>query len=98
MEVLIIGLAAYWFAVESGIPNYISLVLFRFGVSKSIRFNSDTTHYGKLPIRLYPLDCQKCLGFWLGVIYFPFTIDGLLLSCVSSLVAITTGLILSKLK
>jgi hypothetical protein len=98
MQVLIIGLVAYWFAVESGIPNYISNVLFRFGVHKSISSNIDTTVHGKIPIRLYPLDCQKCLGFWLGVIYFPFTIDGLLLSCVSSLIAIVTGLILSKLK
>lgn len=98
MQVLIIGLVAYWFAVESGIPHYISNVLYRFGISKSVAYTTDTVHWGKMPIRLYPLDCQKCLGFWLGVIYFPFTIDGLLLSCVSSLLAITTGLILSKLK
>ena len=98
MQVLIIGLVAYWFAVESGIPNYISNVLFRFGINKTVESKALTTTFGKIPIRLYPLDCQKCLGFWLGVCYFPFTIDGLLLSCVSSLIAIVTGLILSKLK
>ena len=103
MQILIIGIAAYWFAALSGIPTYIKNVLFKFGVKKTIEPPEAVTvaFGGKpsyIPIRLYPFDCEKCLAFWLGLIYFPFTFEGILVSFCCSFVAIVTGLLIYKLR
>lgn len=104
MQILIIGVVAYWFASLSGIPTYIKNVLFKFGVGKKIIETTQTnsTHtatvYSHIPIRLYPFDCEKCLAFWIGLLYFPFTFDGILYSCCASFIAILTGLLINKLR
>lgn len=86
---IVIGIFSYWFAVESGIPQYISGVLFNFGIKKRY-------HESYIPIRLKPFDCEKCLGFWLGLIYYYDTC--ILMAGITSFAAILTGLIIKKLK
>ncbi len=106
MQILIIGIAAYWFAVLSKVPDYIKQVLFKFGVKKPLKQNwvgviKEPVNFSGpayTTIRLYPIDCEKCLAFWVGLIYFPFTFDGVLYSFCASFVAIVTGLIINKLR
>ena len=103
MQILIIGVVAHWFASLSGIPTYIKHVLFKFGIKKKININesADVTfgnRYDYIQIRLYPFDCEKCLAFWIGLLYFPFTFDGVLYSCCASFVAILTLLLINKLR
>lgn len=99
MQIIIIGIAAYWFAALSGIPKYVSNVLFRFGIKKKHNTNTDTTFAEySTPIRLYPFDCEKCLAFWLGIVYFPFNFEGVMVSFCCSFVAIVTGLLINKLR
>jgi len=95
MQVLVIGIVAYWFAVQSNIPNYIKDVLFNFGVKKKIQGATVDVY---TPIRLKPFDCEKCLAFWIGITWFPFTVEGIALACVSSFVSIVIGILINKIK
>lgn len=102
-EILIIGLFALWFASESGIPTYVKNTLFKFGVKKHVGV---TVIVGSahpptemfVPIRLYPIDCEKCLAFWIGVLVFPFTWAGIAYACLASLTAIAGKIILNRLR
>lgn len=91
MQVLIIAAFSYWFAVFSGIPQYISKVLFKFGVKKQIGT-------GYMPIRLYPFDCEKCLAFWLAIINFWGQSEWWLMAGCASLVAIVIGFIVNRIR
>lgn len=90
LEMLLLGIFSYWFAVLSGIPTYIKNVLFRFGVKKQIGT-------GYLPIRLYPFDCEKCLGFWLGAINFWGTDFWIYAGC-TSFIAMVLGYLINKIR
>ena len=90
MQILILAAFSYWFAAMSGIPIYISGVLFKFGIRKKIGT-------GEMAIRLYPIDCEKCLSFWLGVIYFWHDDYFLILAGVTSFTAMVIGLLINKL-
>lgn len=91
MQVLVIAAFSYWFAVLSGIPIYISGVLFKFGIRKKIGT-------GEMAIRLYPIDCEKCLAFWLGLGYFWGQDGFIVLAGVTSFTAIVIGLLINKLR
>lgn len=79
MCVILIGLFAAWFVI-SGIPTYVASVLVNFGIRKSYR--------------LKPFDCEKCLGFWLGLMPEWSIID----AGISSLIAIVTVIIINRLR
>lgn len=91
MQILIIAAFSYWFAALSGIPDYLKQVLFRFGVKKEIGT-------GYTYVRLYPIDCEKCLGFWLGLINFWGINHFWLMAGCTSFLAIVIGLIVNKLR
>ena len=91
---LLIGLFSLWFASESGIPTYIKTTLFKFGVKKGLPGVSGA----HVPIRLYPFDCEKCLAFWLGILIFPYTWEGICWAALASLTAIVGKLILNRLR
>lgn len=93
MSFLIVGIFSYWF-VLSGIPFYVSNVLYNFGIKTEIQEGV------YVPIRLKPVDCEKCLAFWIGIFYFwnlPWY-DNLIYAGVCSFVAIVTGLLINKLR
>lgn len=104
-EIVMIAAFAYWFAAESGIPMYIKNVLFRFGVKKKIGYSkiigtNDTSNPIFVPIRLYPIDCEKCLAFWTGVVWFwslPVT-ELILYAGVCSLGSIVIKTLIAKLR
>lgn len=91
MQILIIAAFSYWFAALSGVPQYISKVLFNFGLKREIGT-------GYLPIRLYPLDCEKCLAFWLSIICFWWEDWFVIISGVTSLVSMVIGYLINKIR
>lgn len=63
MEVLGITCFVYVFIEVADIPFRIKVFLKKIGLTKRL-------------IRLRPIDCEGCLGFWLGIAYF-YSKDGL---------------------
>lgn len=92
--VLLIAGFSYWFAALSGVPKYISGVLFKFGIKRKIE---DTVPFF-VPIRLYPIDCEKCLGFWLGLYYFWSSENYIMVAGCVSLTTMVLGFIINKLR
>lgn len=94
MIYFLIAAFAYWFAALSGVPQYVSGVLFNFGVKK--KYAGDF-----MPIRLKPFDCEKCLAFWLAIWYGSFHQQHLwelgLYSGITSLMAIIVSRLYNKI-
>ena len=71
MPYILITIFAVWFAVYSGVPQYVSQVLYNFGISKSGGLDYQGNELF-IPIRLLPFDCEKCLSFWMVFTYGAF--------------------------
>ena len=71
MPYILITIFAVWFAVYSGVPQYVSQVLYNFGTSKRIGWDQNGDPL-MIPIRLLPFDCEKCLSFWMVFTYGAF--------------------------
>lgn len=67
MIYVLIAAFSFWFAGVSGVPQGAS----RWLLKNNIWFNTyeDENHSARYEIRLKPFDCEKCLAFWIGLIY-----------------------------
>ena len=103
---ILIPFFAVWFAEWSNIPQSLSnwlmtkAIFYREvnGFKVKLRFNT-YPEFDAMPVRLLPFDCAKCLGFWLMVAYSynEGFIDCLLMSGVSSLVAMIVSKLINKI-
>lgn len=57
----LIALACWWFA--NILMEQVKRILLAFNIW------TYEAHGQKLSKRIYPLDCEKCLGFWVGLFY-----------------------------
>ena len=57
----VLSLACWWFATI--LMEQVKKILLMFDIW------TYEIHGQKLSKRIYPLDCEKCLGFWVGLFY-----------------------------
>lgn len=107
---ILIPLFAFWFAELSELTDLLTGWLMSRSIlykefnpidnTSKVVFNQYSLLY-KVPIRLYPFDCTKCLSFWLGGIYNYLMYDNLVLAVFiggcSSLLGILASKLYSKL-
>ena len=104
MTELLISIFAVWFAELSMIPQNLSDWL----MTKSILYNEYDGSKSKIvfnkypqgfriPIRLKPFDCSKCLGFWMGLISSYLNYESILLAILIGGVCSFGAMTLSKL-
>lgn len=63
-EIILIAIASTWFTTMSNIPQTIKYYL------KKLNIWYLTDEYGvHVARRIKPFDCEKCLSFWLTIIY-----------------------------
>lgn len=86
--IFILPLLVVWFTTLSGLTETIPNLLYNLGIHR-------VTFGFKQPIRLYVLDCSKCLGFWTGLIY-QFR-SGLIEAIVTGILVSLMSIILEKL-
>ena len=96
MNNIIIGVIAWWIAEGCGLVQFLKSWL----TAKRIWYYTDQFGYIREK-RLKPLDCPKCLGWWLGLTYsFCQTQDigySIVMGIISSVVAILTERIMNRL-
>ncbi len=102
---LLIVCFSFWFAELSLIPSNFALwlmdksILYKEYDGNKINrvvFNRYSELY-KIPVRLYPFDCTKCLSFWLGGIYSYSMYENLTFAVLMAGVSSLVGMIISKL-
>jgi hypothetical protein len=104
MTELLISIFVVWFAELSLLPqNFTDWLMSKSilykeydGTSSKVVFNRYTDKL-RIPIRLKPFDCTKCLGFWMGLTYSYFVYDSLLLAVLIGGVCSFISMTISKL-
>ena len=86
--ILILGVIAWWISEGSGLIDHLKRFLFIFDIytKKDLQGNKIQAE------SLKPLDCAKCLGFWIGIGYYfnsgyECIINAILVSSVSIIIS-----------
>ena len=88
MIYFLLALSCWWFAII--LMEQVKRILLAFNIW------TYEAHGQILNKRIYPLDCEKCLGFWVGLFYayswdFQPNLSCLVLGAVTSAMAIFIG-------
>jgi len=87
IDILGIACLVYVFIEVADVPFKIKVFLKNRGITKKL-------------IRLRPIDCEGCLGFWLGIVYFysqcNTPLQTLLLASITSTLSILIFLLMKK--
>lgn len=92
MSNIVIGIIAWWLAVGNGIVNDLKYWL----MVKKIWYRYD--QWGNLVSkRLKPLDCEICMGFWIGLSYSLYSGQSIFQSIVNGAMSSFFAILTSKL-
>ena len=67
-EIILLAAIAWWISEGSNLMAHLRNFLYKFNLLYKKDFDGN-----KIPLTTLPLfECAKCLGFWLGYIYFDY--------------------------